>query len=106
MLTVEACRNLLGDQANGLSDAQLARTRDTLADLARCILDSFERHHGSHFKNTALQRLPSEERVEVEERAAMLEFDGRMSRDEATRTALASRLPPATRRARSALDQP
>ncbi|HET8671565.1 MAG TPA: hypothetical protein VFM05_13320, partial [Candidatus Saccharimonadales bacterium] len=37
---------------------------------------------------TALQLVPKDQQAEIEERAAIVEFDGGLTRDEAERTAL------------------
>jgi hypothetical protein len=44
MLTVESCRRLLGEAGANLSDSQLARLRDELYDVARCVVSLHDRH--------------------------------------------------------------
>ena len=89
MLTVEACRRLVGPSLRELSDADIRRLRDDLTDIARLAVTSFV--GARRPAESAVLGLAEDDRIEVEERAAVLEFDANMSRDDATRRALASR---------------
>ena len=90
MLTVEACRRLIGASGSALSDTQVARLRDDMYDLARVVVPVIEQDRVAH-QRRALQQLPSDERDSIEERAAVLELDRITRRDTATRMAPASR---------------
>ncbi|MDE1970032.1 MAG: hypothetical protein KGI50_00420 [Patescibacteria group bacterium] len=41
MLSIEKCREILGDEYAGLSDERLAQIRDELSELARIALDAY-----------------------------------------------------------------
>jgi hypothetical protein len=93
VVSLQRCRELLAGEAEALSDREIEALREQLCVLARTCrpakaeLDGFRR---------ALAALGEEERADVEERAAILEFDGKLSRDQAERLALSpysSKLP-------------
>jgi hypothetical protein len=92
MLTVEACRGLIGAAGSDLSDDEVARLRDQLYELARCAVHLHEQDRTGRSVEAVLDQLPSEERDSIKERAAVLEFDGNMPRAKATRAALSSRV--------------
>jgi hypothetical protein len=99
MFSLEHCREILG--VNDLDDLELQQLRDQLYGLAEVITDEIktfstddereiqENHpiHNNGFE-TALRILEPAEREEVEERAAIIEFEGRDNRDEAERKAV------------------
>src|SRR5262249_30073650 len=84
--SVAKYRRLLPRHSN-ISDEELARMHDQLSLLARAICNAY-------WKRNALfataNGLSDEERASVEERAAILEFDGRLSRKRAEAIALAT----------------
>jgi len=41
MLSVERCREILGDKAAGMTDAQMEQARDQLYVLARIVIDMY-----------------------------------------------------------------
>jgi hypothetical protein len=112
MLTLERCRQILGDDAPQ-SNSDLERMRDQLYGLARVVVEACPRQRrGNGLRNApagarrtidsaavdkarakpaafpdALAMLPEDERYEVEERAAIMEFDGGLDRDAAERAA-------------------
>jgi hypothetical protein len=91
MLSLARCRTLLPTEAKDWSDAQVEALRDQLYVLAGVLLDDARRTGAAGSSmNTALPLVPSEHRPDLEERAAILEFDAGLSRDDAERTALTS----------------
>ena len=87
-LPLEACRRLLGVAGADLADTELATLRDQLYDLAFCVVPTYRLQKPD--QEALLQRMPEGDRYQIEERAAVLEFDANMSRSEATKKALAS----------------
>ena len=89
MLTRDTCRRLLGARGQHLSDAELDNLTGGMYVLARFAVAEYSSTADLRARERdPLSRLDCESREQVEERAAMLEFDGNMSRDAATRTAL------------------
>ena len=72
-----------------MADADVLALRDQLYDLAGVAITMAMRV--GKCEADVLDFMEADERVDVEERAAMLEFDAKMSRKEATRAALALR---------------
>jgi hypothetical protein len=87
-LSLEACREILGDAASSLPDMDLERLRDQMYALASAAIHAFKNVGHDSFGSVATE-LATSERVDVEERAAILEFDGKLSRNAAERLALA-----------------
>lgn len=92
MLTIEQCREILGDDVH-LSDERLERLRDELYRVADVVTEhiattapSLAREAGLE---AALALLPEEEREDVAERAAIMEFEGGTPADKAERAAVA-----------------
>ena len=75
MLSIAACRKQLGAAGVDLSDAEVERLRDSMATLAAAAL-------------RRVQRLSDAEREEIQERAAIMEFDGGLARSAAERAAM------------------
>lgn len=90
MLRVEKCRELLGNEAAGKSDAELERLRDEFTSLAEVLLEQVESFPlaSKAGRLRVIEGLPPEMREEVGERAAIMEFDGGMSQGAAERAAL------------------
>lgn len=89
-LTVAECRQRLGDDAPDLDDAQLLEVRDRLYDLAAVVLK-----RGRSLEDTttkAVLALSPSDRHDVEERAAIMQYDGGLTRDQAERLALGQHL--------------
>ena len=92
MLSIERCRQLIGSQ-NNFSDEQVAAFRDRTYDLARTVVRLIEERRGKPpvSPNTetsfgqVLETVPEGERYALEERAAIHEFDGNMTRTDAER---------------------
>ena len=93
-LSPARCRRLLDAAGADMSDAEVARLRDQMYDVVRSLVAVYP-GSAARLEWSALDRLSSEDREAVEERAAVLEFDAGMTRTEATRTAIASHLKPA-----------
>lgn len=83
-LSVEACREFLSDDS-ALSDSELRQLRDQLYVLARVALGAY----GSPSRFDELTAgLQQHDRLDIEERAAILEFEGKLPRDRAERVAV------------------
>jgi hypothetical protein len=110
MLSFAKCREVLG-AGSSESDADLELLRDQLYALARATVEAFphqrckndslhalnDARHAFNIKTVeipttsfpdALELLSEEDRYAVKERAAILEFDGGLSRDAAEQAAL------------------
>lgn len=85
MLSLQRCRGLLTGDARADSDDQLEATRKQFYDFGRLVARAALQEQ--RFAQ-ATSRLGEEERADVEERAAIMEFDGRLSRKQAERLAL------------------
>ena len=85
MLSLERCRKVLGS-GNNLSDEDLATLRDQLYCFASLALELRDHQKKSARENHGLDSI---DRDALEERAAIIEFDGNVSRDEAEKTAVA-----------------
>jgi len=98
MFSLERCRNILGDECT-LDNDQLATLRDQLYGLAEIVIEELCAHREIYGYvaaedsrpadyRAALKLLPENERADVEERAAIIEFEGGADRDEAERKAI------------------
>lgn len=90
MLSLDHCRTLLGRDSEELDDADLATLRDQLYSLATLSVERFSRIEGEEsatFKD-ALALFEQSERETIEERAAVIEFDGKLKREIAERSAI------------------
>ena len=45
-LTLEQCRQMLGNEAEGMTDKEVEELRDTLTSLAHTLIDSYLRERG------------------------------------------------------------
>lgn len=90
MLSLPACRRLLGKAGDGMSDDHLARLRDQLYTLAHCAIAAFVQDASDEPGATVLACLPPDVSEEVEERAAILQFDANLPRGLATRAAVSA----------------
>jgi len=92
MLTIEQCREILGDDVH-LSDERLERLRDELYRVANVVSEHIATtapsRAGEAGLEAALAFLPEEDREDVAERAAIMEFEGGTPADEADRAAVA-----------------
>ncbi len=99
MLSLQHCRKLVGPECE-LSDEELATVREQFYSLASLALDM--RHKGvkssprpaktnktSNCFGKALRFVADDTRAEIEERAAIAEYDGNLARDEAERAPIA-----------------
>lgn len=91
MLPISECRKLLGGALSArLTDQQVEVLREQMSDLARIGIASFELYKCElSYENKALSALPVGLRDEVEERAAIMQFEAGMTRGDALRKALA-----------------
>lgn len=92
MLSVKKCREILG-HVSPESDADLELLRDQLYTLANASLEVFSSQNGRSVKSpepasSFTAEVSEDERYEVEERAAILEFDGGVDRAIAQKLAL------------------
>lgn len=89
MISLERCRKVLGPN-NRLSDESLATVREQLYCFAELSLNIWDYRKGTESDSLSLRQFcDSEERLEeLEERAAIMEFEGNQTRDEAERLAI------------------
>jgi hypothetical protein len=89
MISLERCRKVLGPK-NRLSDENLATLREQLYCFAELALNVRDRQKTTDSEPCALeQAAKSPEDLEaLRERAAIIEFDGNFSRDDAERQAI------------------
>ncbi len=91
MLPLDECRRILGPDSD-LSDQGIERLCGQLCDLAAVMIEGFEEQRRAPEVLTGneeqLAMIPEDDRYEVEERAAIIEFLGGKSRSEAERLAL------------------
>lgn len=92
LLSLPACRRLLGPVGHSLSDPEVVRLRDQLYALAQCAVAAFEKDTSNEPETTVLACLTPDAREEVEERAAIIQFDAHLPRGLATRAAVAARV--------------
>lgn len=92
-LTTAECRKILGKDFS-ITDDRLDRLRDELYALAELVTERFSATAPlpdpsplARF-DSALALLPDAERADVAERAAIMQFDGGVSADEAERAAV------------------
>lgn len=93
MLSLTDCREILGADSANISDAEMEALREQLYYLATVAIISLQANRGSSssFSNLrpSLNQCCANTCMELEERAAVMEFDGKLSRDEAERAAIA-----------------
>src|SRR6186713_1343954 len=87
-ISLSSCRRHLGPLAIDLSDAEVERLRNQLYGIAGVALNLMSPTNRATPFASALSSLSEDQRFDVEERAAILEFDGRLTRDQAERLAL------------------
>jgi hypothetical protein len=92
LLSLPACRRLLGHVGDSLSDAEVLRLRDQLYALAQCAVAAFAEDTADEPEKTVLGSFAPDARDEIEERAAIIQFDAHLPRGLATRAAVAARL--------------
>ena len=90
MLSTRRCREALGESGRDLSDAEINALHDQLRVLAGFALTVVESRLDPEAvaREDAWERIPAEDVAEVHERAAIMEFDGGLKRDEAERRAI------------------
>jgi hypothetical protein len=93
MLSLQRCREILGTDSS-LSDSDLQLLRDQLYALGRATVEALPRQprtNGSPRSPEgfaeALSALPEDDRYELQERAAIAEFDGGLERSAAEQAA-------------------
>ena len=91
MLSLENCRSLLSSDSEALENRDLELLRDQLYCLARLSVEAFsnvgDEKQSSTFHD-ALTLLDQSERESIAERAAVIEFDGKVARETAERIAV------------------
>jgi hypothetical protein len=88
MISLERCRKILGPD-NPVSDENLAALREQLYSFAELALDIRDRRSVSQGASAFEQIASSHEDPDtLRERAAIIEFEGNISRDEAQRMAV------------------
>jgi len=80
-LGIRACRQLLGAAAAGMSDGAIEQLRDQLYVVAELVIACGPQRR---YASTALT---NDHKDELDERAAIMEFDGNMNRTTAERAA-------------------
>ena len=70
-----------------MSDAEIAALRDSMYSFAACLVAAYSADWAA-LAATGISHLTEDERVEIEERVAILEFEGGLTRDQAERLAL------------------
>jgi hypothetical protein len=95
MLSLKHCRKVLGNDFDA-PDEELAKLREQLYTLAGTIADFWLAKRvsvsDSGLCQSAKRLLPDDQIETIEERAAVIEFDGNYERDEAERLAIKSTL--------------
>jgi len=89
-LSATVCRRLLGGMAKGMSDVEVEQIRDQLYTVARLVVTAYEPRR--QLFSEVLEFLPESQRSDAEERAAILQFDGKLNRDQAERLAISKHL--------------
>jgi hypothetical protein len=84
-ISIARCRELLGPSAAKRSDFEVLEIRDRLYGLALSLVTVYRSASGT---SVTFEQLTDDERVEVAERAAILESDAGLARDQAERLAL------------------
>lgn len=87
MLTVAQCRTLLPMGGEGLTDLEVERLRSGFSVVAGLVLDGVKRGRDTTPAEEAFEMVPTDQREDVLERAAIMEFDGGLPRDHAERAA-------------------
>jgi hypothetical protein len=85
VLSVGKIRELLGESARTAEDCEVEALRAQLYELAQHIVDAAPRGAA---RDESWRLTPPDRLAEVHERAAIMEFDGGLSRDEAERRAM------------------
>lgn len=88
VLSVQRCRDILGPTL-AKSDAEIEQLRDELYAIAGTWIDGGAKAFSLPLAENVAS-LSEEDRAEVEERAAIMEIDGGLTRSEAERVALAA----------------
>ena len=92
LLSLPACRRLLGHVGDSLSDAEVLRPRDQPYAVAECAVAAFAEDAADQPEATVLGSFAPDARDEIEERAAIIQYDAHVPRGLATRAAVAARV--------------
>jgi hypothetical protein len=94
LLSLLKCRELLGVEGLRLTDSQVERVRDEMQALASAAVTRLETEGGVQrvCPHVVWGLVPADCRESLEERAAIFEYDGGVSRDVAERAAFAQLL--------------
>lgn len=93
MLSLEHVRRLLGPDCN-LSESQIERVRDDARTLAGFCIAAATRHRSSTLFQQATMLIAHDDRDGVEERAAIMEVDGKLTRERAEKLAVLDHVRP------------
>jgi hypothetical protein len=85
-LSLAECRGLLGRDDRSLTDEQLRRLRDRFYDLAALVITAYQSEIATGI--ATLASLSESNRIDVEERAAIMQFDGNLTREQSEKLAL------------------
>jgi len=90
VLSIDRCRELLGEAARTLEDGELENLRGQLYGLAQEVVSAAKlgTAPADRARSEAWNLVPPDLLAEVHERAAIMEFDGGLSREHAERRAL------------------
>jgi len=86
MLSIGRCRELLGDDLRDRTDGEVAGLLDELYAVARAVAAQVP---DPDVRRRVWSELPADERADIIERAAIMEYDGGLTRDAAERAAIA-----------------
>ncbi|MCU1311412.1 MAG: hypothetical protein JWO20_2537 [Candidatus Angelobacter sp.] len=87
MISLERCRKLLSN-GNRFTDDELIALRDRLVSLADIALHHSQKENVESRREGVLHVIPEPDRYEAEERAAILQYEGGITREEAERRAI------------------
>jgi len=86
MLSLQNCRKLLKGEREELEDTELTLVRDQFYELARLTVEQFANQRAAY--NSVLESFEPTEKEVIEERAAVLEFEGNIERETAEKLAI------------------
>lgn len=89
-LRIPECRGLLAaDTESSLTDEQIVRLRDQFYELASVALAAYRTQSAP---STSITGLADSDRMDLEERAAIIQFEGNFTREQSERLALDAQL--------------
>lgn len=95
MLSLSKCRSILGKEAEGKTDAEIIELLDSLYAIAHITFNVFEegKKRDAHSPTAkgfskAMTLILEKDRIVVDERASIIEFEANLDRDEAEHRAV------------------